>query len=50
LVESSGKVHARLVVTAPLGGVISELNAREGMTVMSGAPLFRINGLGTSLG
>jgi Cu(I)/Ag(I) efflux system membrane fusion protein len=47
LVESSGKVHARLVVTAPLGGVISELNAREGMTVMSGAPLFRINGLGT---
>jgi Cu(I)/Ag(I) efflux system membrane fusion protein len=30
-----------------LGGVISELNAREGMTVMSGAPLFRINGLST---
>jgi Cu(I)/Ag(I) efflux system membrane fusion protein len=27
--------------------VISELNAREGMTVTSGAPLFRINGLGT---
>ena len=47
LVESTGKVQARLVVTAPLGGVISELNAREGMTVMSGAPLFRINGLGT---
>jgi membrane fusion protein, copper/silver efflux system len=47
LVETTGKVHARFTVTAPLSGVISELNAREGMTVMSGAPLFRINGLGT---
>jgi membrane fusion protein, copper/silver efflux system len=26
---------------------VAELGAREGMTVMSGAPLFRINGLGT---
>jgi Cu(I)/Ag(I) efflux system membrane fusion protein len=34
-------------VTAPTAGVVSELAAREGMTVMSGAPLFRINGLGT---
>ncbi len=47
LVESTGKVHARLTVTAPVGGVVAELAAREGMTVMSGAPLFRINGLGT---
>jgi Cu(I)/Ag(I) efflux system membrane fusion protein len=47
LVESTGKVHPRLVVTAPVPGVIAELNAREGMTVVSGAPLFRINGLGT---
>jgi Cu(I)/Ag(I) efflux system membrane fusion protein len=47
LVESTGKVHPRLTVTAPLPGVIAELNAREGMTVVSGAPLFRINGLGT---
>ena len=47
LVETTGKVQARFAVTAPLSGVISELNAREGMTVMSGAPLFRINGLGT---
>jgi len=45
LVESSGKVHARLTVVAPISGVIAELGAREGMTVMSGAPLFRINGL-----
>jgi membrane fusion protein, copper/silver efflux system len=47
LVESTGKVHPRLTITAPVGGVIAELSAREGMTVMSGAPLFRINGLGT---
>ncbi|OLC66267.1 MAG: efflux transporter periplasmic adaptor subunit [Betaproteobacteria bacterium 13_1_40CM_4_64_4] len=46
MVESTGKVHPRLTVTAPIGGVIAELGAREGMTVMSGAMLFRINGLG----
>ncbi len=47
LVESSGKVHPRMTLSAPLSGVVSELSAREGMTVMAGAPLFRINGLGT---
>ena len=47
LVESTGKIHPRLTVTAPIGGVVTELGAREGMTVVSGAPLFRINGLGT---
>jgi len=46
-VERSGKVSARLTLTAPIGGVVSELGAREGMTVAAGAPLFRINGLGT---
>ena len=45
LVESSGKVHARLTITSPLAGVVTELSAREGMTVMAGAPLFRINGI-----
>jgi Cu(I)/Ag(I) efflux system membrane fusion protein len=45
LVESSGKVHARLIVTAPIDGVVAELGTREGMTVASGALLFRINGL-----
>src|SRR4029453_8640798 len=29
------------------GGVVTELMAREGMTVMAGAPLFRINGVET---
>jgi Cu(I)/Ag(I) efflux system membrane fusion protein len=47
LVESSGKTQARLTVTAPIGGVVAELTARVGMTVSSGAPMFRINGLGT---
>lgn len=46
-VESSGKVHSRITITAPVSGVVAELSAREGMTVMTGAPLFRINGLGT---
>src|ERR1700682_4460292 len=46
-IESTGKVHPRSTVVAPIGGVVAELAAREGMTVMSGAPLFRINGLGT---
>lgn len=47
LVESTGKVHARLSVSAPVSGVVVELGARDGMTVMAGAPLFRINGLHT---
>jgi Cu(I)/Ag(I) efflux system membrane fusion protein len=47
LVETTGKVHPRVTITAPIGGVIAELTAREGMTVMAGAPLFRISGIGT---
>ena len=46
-VESSGSAQPLITVTAPISGVIAELNVREGMTVISGAPLFRINGLGT---
>ena len=47
LVERTNTVHARLTVTAPRSGVITDLGAREGMTVMSGASLFRINGVAT---
>ena len=47
LVEQTGTVHARMSITAPRSGVITELGAREGMTVMAGASLFRINGLAT---
>ncbi|AIY39464.1 Cobalt/zinc/cadmium efflux RND transporter [Collimonas arenae] len=46
-VDTSGKVQARATVTAPTGGVVTELAVHEGMTVAMGAPLFRINGLGT---
>ena len=47
LVESSGRTQPRITLTAPIGGVVAELMAREGMTVMSGSTLFRINGTGT---
>ena len=46
-VESSGRTQPRFTLVAPIGGVVTELMAREGMTVMSGATLFRINGTGT---
>ncbi len=46
-VESSGKTQARITLVAPIGGVVVELMAREGMTVMPGATLFRINGMGS---
>ena len=46
-VESSGLTQPRFTLVAPIAGVVTELMAREGMTVMSGATLFRINGTGT---
>ena len=44
-VETSGKTQPRITLVAPIGGVVVELLARQGMTVMPGATLFRINGL-----
>lgn len=46
-VESSGRTQPRFTLVAPIGGVVTGLMAREGMTVMSGTTLFRINGTGT---
>ena len=46
-VESGGRTQPRFTLVAPISGVVTELMAREGMTVMSGATLFRINGTGT---
>jgi len=46
-VDTTGSTQPRMTLTAPQSGVIVELLAREGMTVMSGATLFRINGLST---
>ncbi|RZU00896.1 efflux RND transporter periplasmic adaptor subunit [Rivibacter subsaxonicus] len=45
LVESSGRTQPRITLSSPINGVVTELMAREGMTVMPGATLFRINGL-----
>ena len=44
-IERSGKVQARITFHAPISGVIVELGVREGMTVMPGTTLFRINDL-----
>ena len=47
IVESGDAVQPRITLTAPAAGVVTELTAREGMTVQPGSTLFRINGLGT---
>src|SRR5262245_21073178 len=46
-VERDGKTRTRFTLSAPISGVIAELGVREGMTVMSGATLFRIVDLST---
>lgn len=47
LVAASGQVQRRLTIRAPIGGVVTDLAVREGMTVMPGMTLARINGLAT---
>lgn len=44
-VERSGKVQPNLTLTSPISGVLQELNVREGMTVVAGETLARVNGL-----
>ena len=46
-VENRGAVQPRTMLTSPMDGVVAELATREGMTVMAGETLFRINGLST---
>jgi Cu(I)/Ag(I) efflux system membrane fusion protein len=46
-VERQGKAQTRITLNSPISGVIAELNVREGMSVMAGAPLFRIIDLST---
>jgi len=41
----TGTPQSRFTLTAPISGIVTELTAREGMTVTMGSPLFRINGL-----
>jgi Cu(I)/Ag(I) efflux system membrane fusion protein len=46
-VQRSGRPQALQTITAPIGGVITELAVRAGMSVAPGMTLARINGLGT---
>ena len=46
-VEASGTTQPRMTLTTPIDGVVVELMVREGMTVMAGATLVRVNGMGT---
>jgi len=46
-IAAGGQPVAVTTVTAPTGGLISELMVRTGMTVEAGMTLARINGLGT---
>lgn len=44
-IENAASVQTHFTLTAPASGVVSELAARQGMSVPGGATLFRINGL-----
>ena len=46
-VEQSGHPQSQVTIASPIGGVIQSLDIRAGMNVAAGAPLARINGLGT---
>jgi len=43
--EDAGVAQARFTLSAPAGGVVSELGVREGAAVSPGMTLFRISGL-----
>ncbi len=45
--DATGRAHPRITLVSPVSGVVGELAVREGMTVMPGAMLFRLNGLST---
>ena len=41
-IEQSGKADARVTLSAPVGGLVWELGARDGMAVSPGVTLFRL--------
>jgi len=47
LVETTGKLQPRLSITSAVDGVITEVGARDGMTVTPGMTLFRVADLST---
>jgi Cu(I)/Ag(I) efflux system membrane fusion protein len=46
-VDRDGAPVTRVTLASPVDGVVGELGARQGMSVMPGATLFRLNGLAT---
>ncbi len=44
--EETGTAQAHYVLSAPIDGIVAELNVREGVAVTPGTTLFRIAGLG----
>jgi len=46
-VEREGRATDRVTITAPQGGIVWEIGARDGMAVMPGTTLYRIAGLGS---
>ena len=46
-VEASGRPDPRIDITSPITGLVTEIGARDGMAVMAGTTLFRINGFAT---
>lgn len=46
-VDREGRTSGRVTVTAPQGGIVWEISARDGMAVMPGTNLVRIAGLGS---
>lgn len=46
-VELTGAIEAQTPLVAPIDGIVTELTAREGMTVEMGSPLFTLNGIDT---
>ena len=46
-VEREGRTSGRVTVTAPQGGIVWQISARDGMAVMPGTNLVRIAGLGS---
>jgi len=47
LVQKSGKLQPRLAITSSIDGVLTEIGARDGMTLSPGMTLFRIASLAT---
>jgi Cu(I)/Ag(I) efflux system membrane fusion protein len=47
-IEASRELRTTITVRSPLAGMIDTLEAREGMTVATGATLAKINGLATA--